>query len=94
MEKSILNEISVKQLYDYPESGCMKMSLIFLVCSVAKKENHQLLLELADLKYKISNVFVDDEKKIKARNFLIVSIRMLILKLLISKYLKIKLLFL
>ena len=71
MEKSILNEISVKQLYDYPESGCMKMSLIFLVCSVAKKENHQLLLELADLKYKISNIFVDDEKQIKVGNYII-----------------------
>ena len=71
MEESILNEISVKQLYDYPESGYMKMSLNFLVCSVAKKENHQLLLELADLKYKISNIFVDDEKQIKVGNYII-----------------------
>jgi hypothetical protein len=47
------------------------MSLIFLVCSVAKKENHQLLLELADLKYKISNIFVDDEKQIKVGNYII-----------------------
>ena len=38
MAKELLNEISVQQLYDYPETGLLKKNLCFLVYSIEKKK--------------------------------------------------------
>ena len=71
METSILNDISVIQLYDYPESGILEKKLVFLVISLDKKENHLIHLELSDLKYKIRNVFISDERDLNKGDYIV-----------------------
>jgi len=70
MEVNILNDISIKKLYNYPESGFIQEKLTFLVYSIEKVQNNQLKLELCDLKYKIGNVFVNDEKSLKIGDYI------------------------
>ena len=65
MEESLLNDNSVKQLYNYPESGSKEQSLYFLVYSKEKKENNLFYFVLCDLKYKIENIIIDNPNEIK-----------------------------
>ena len=48
MEVNILNDTSIKLLYNYPESGFIQEKLTFLVYSIEKIQNNQLKLELCD----------------------------------------------
>ena len=71
MAKELLNEISVQQLYDYPESGLLKKNLCFLVYSIEKKENNLLYVNLADLKYKIRNVILISKEEIRVGDYIL-----------------------
>ena len=63
MAKELMKEQSIERLYDYPESGVMNKELCFLVLSVEKKESNRVYVELTDLKYKVRNVILINEKE-------------------------------
>ena len=65
-----LNNTSIEELYNFPESGRKEKELVFVICSIQQKENDQLLLELADLKYRIGNVIVDKKNKLKVGDYI------------------------
>ena len=74
MAKELLKELSVEQLYDYPESGVLKKELCFLVLSIEKKENNRVYVELTDLKYKIRNVILiihQEQEEIKVGDYIL-----------------------
>ena len=71
MAKELLNDISVQQLYDYPESGSMKKDLCFLVYSIKRKENNLIYVDVADLKYKIRNVILISKEEIKVGDYIL-----------------------
>ena len=71
MNDAKLNDISVQQLYEYPESCVMEKNLYFLVCSKEKKGNNLQSVDLADLKHKIKNVILVGSKEIKTGDYII-----------------------
>ena len=70
MAKELLNDNSVQQLYDFPESGIMKKELCFIVCSMERKENNFIYVHLSDLKYKIENVILITPEEIKIGDYI------------------------
>ena len=71
MAKELLNDISVQQLYYYPESGSMKKDLCFLVYSIKRKENNLVYVDLADLKYKIRNIILITQEEIRVGDYIL-----------------------
>ncbi len=67
----LLNDKSVQQLYEYPESGVMEKDLYFFIYSKEEKGNNNLLsVILCDSKYKIKNILLDDSKGINVGDYI------------------------
>ena len=68
----LLNQFSVKSLFNYPESKVSKKILSLLVYSVEKKDGNKKLLELADLKYKAKDIIINTERDIKKGDYILI----------------------